>query len=70
MKSLWESFIGAINDHEKYLNPRLKKFIELIYDEVKDRTEEMSTMGNLLQLNVEDLLVYVQIKSARFIKEV
>ena len=30
----------------------------------------MSTEGNLLQLNVEDLLAYVQIKSGRYIKEV
>ena len=42
----------------------------MIYDEINARYKEMSTMGNILQLNVEDLLAFIQIKSGKFSKEI
>jgi hypothetical protein len=48
IKALWKNFREVIDEHEKNINPKLKLFMEMIYEEVNERSQEMSTMGNLL----------------------
>ena len=70
IKAVWESFRQSLDTHRQYINPKLYVYLEMIFDEISYRHKDMSTMGNLLQLNVEDLLAFIQIKSGKFIKEI
>ena len=48
IKALWSNFRYFIDTQGSNINPRLKIYMEMIYEEIRYRCDEMSTQGNLL----------------------